>query len=256
MSKYDKYANFIKNTQLMLPPNKWYFKSHPDYTYMLEHVFSDLANRYLDIIKNKFSEIYKNNVEFLTEICALNDKYGMTRKTDFKNFMTCSPSNLRYILHSFLILENMKKLNLNDVNVIEIGGGYGGLCFFVNKIAKLFNININSYTIFDLPEASALQNIYLNALNIENVKCYQLNKFDKLFENSFLISNYAYSEIDISLQKEYSNKIINPYVRYGFLTWNCIPLYDFIENSVIEKEIEYPRTGTVDGNLYVRFYPK
>ncbi len=255
MTKYQKYVDFIKNTQLTLPPDKWYFKNNDNYTYMLEHVNSNQGNAYLDIIKNKFSEIYKNNLDFLIEICYLNDKYGNTKKTNFKNFMTCSPSNLRYILHSLLILDHIKEQKLNNVNIIEIGGGYGGLCFFVNKIGKLCNININSYTIFDLPQASALQNIYLNALNIENVNYYQLDKFNKLFKNSFLISNYAYSEIDISLQKEYSNKIINPYTSFGFLAWNNMPVYDFVENSVIEKETEYPLTGNRN-NFYVKFYPK
>ena len=34
---YKKYTNFIKDTQLQLEPEKWYFKSNDNYTYMLEH---------------------------------------------------------------------------------------------------------------------------------------------------------------------------------------------------------------------------
>ena len=51
-------------------------------------------------------------------------------KYNYKDFGTCSPTNLRYIYQSMLILKFMKEKLLNNVNVIEIGGGYGGLCFF------------------------------------------------------------------------------------------------------------------------------
>ena len=149
--------------------------------------------------------------------------------------MTCSPSNLRYLLHSLLILEDMKKYKLNNVDIIEIGGGYGGLCFFIHSIAQLYEININSYTIFDLLEPSLLQEKYLNVLNIEKVDFCQLDNFNNLKNNSFLISNYAFSEISKELQTEYIEKIINPYTTFGFLTWNFISVYDFVENSIIEK---------------------
>ena len=50
----------------------------------------------------------------------------------------------------------MKKYKLNNIDIIEIGG-YGGLCLFIHNIAPLYEININSYTIFDLLEPSLLQ---------------------------------------------------------------------------------------------------
>ena len=206
--------------------------------------------RYLNVIKNNFKTFYESNFNFLQEICDLNDKYGKTNKYQYQNFITCSPSNLRYILHSLLILEDMKKHKINNIDIIEIGGGYGGLCLFINNIAPLYNININSYTIFDLLEASQLQEKYLNALNVKKVHFCQLDNFNNLKNNSFLISNYAFSEISKELQIEYIEKIINPYTTFGFLTWNFIPVYNFIENSIIEKE--YPITGN---NYYVRYYP-
>jgi hypothetical protein len=150
----------------------------------------------------------------------------------------------------------MKKYKLNNVDIIEIGGGYGGLCFFLHKISPLYEININSYSIFDLLEASLLQEKYLKSLNIENVNFHQIENYSNLKKNSFLISNYSFSEISNDLQKIYIEKIINAYTSYGFLAWNSINVYDFIENSIIEKEIEYPQTS--DGsnkNFYVRYYP-
>lgn len=251
---YEKYANFIKNTQLNLEPDDLYFKNSGDYTYMCEHVNNRQGNEYLNFIRSKFSSFYENNLNVLIEKCQLNDKYGKTKKNNFDNFTSCSPSNLRYILHTLLILEDMKKYNLNNIDIIEIGGGYGGLCFFVNSLAPLYNININSYTIFDLLEPSLLQEKYLNALNINNVNFYQLDNFKTLNKNSFLISTYAFSEISMSIQNEYSEKIINPFVKFGFIAWNAISVYEFIKDSTIENETEYPLTGG-HNNRFVRFFP-
>ena len=158
-----------------------------------------------------------------------------------------------------------KEQGLNNIDFIEIGGGYGGLCFFVNKISQLFGITVKSYTIFDLLEPTLLQKMYLNHFQINNTNFYQINDNFVLNKNSFLISNYAYSEISYKLQKEYTDKVLNPYTSHGFLVWNTAGgsaarhptsnelVYDFVQNSVIEKELEYPQTGV--SNYYVRFRP-
>lgn len=249
---YYKYQEAIK-TQLTLNPEEWNFKNNRNYMQILEHVGPSQGQQYLNIIKEKFKTLYESNFDTLKKICELNDKYGKTNKHQYKNFMTCSPTNLRYILQTLLILEDMKKYKLNNVDIIEIGGGYGGLCFFMYNLAALYEININSYTIFDLLEASRLQEKYLNALNIKNVQLCQLDSFNNLKNNSFLISNYAFSEITKELQIKYIEKIINPYTIFGFLAWNMIPVYDFVKNSIIEKEQEYPLTSPI--NYYVRYYP-
>ena len=151
----------------------------------------------------------------------------------------------------------MKKQKLNNIDIIEIGGGYGGLAFFMSKMSKLFNIKINSYTIFDLPDASKLQKVYLEALHLtNNMNFYQVNNFKNLKENSFLISNYALTELSMILQKEYKDKILNPYVSYGFLVWSFIPIYDFIDNKIISSELEVPDTSNNNTNHYVTFVPK
>ena len=249
MSLYSKYQDAIK-LQLILNKEEWNFKSDEDYTFVLEHVGCDHGHIYLHAIKNKFQQFYELNFEFLKKICCLNDKYGKSKKFQIDNFMTCSPTNIRYLFQTLYILEDMKKYKLNNIDIIEIGGGYGGLCFFIHSIAPLYDININSYTIFDLLEASLLQEKYLNALNIEKVQFYQLDNFNNLKNNSFLISNYAFSEFPKELQIEYTEKIINPYTIFGFLAWNFIPVYNFVDNSIIKIEKD-----DLLYDLYVRYYP-
>lgn len=247
-----KYRNCIK-TQLNLKPEEWNFKNHPDYTRILEHCRGWHAEQYFNVIIKNFKTFYESNIDNIKNFCELNDKYGKTNKYHLKKFMTCSPSNLRYLLHSLLFLEDMKKHKLNNIDIIEIGGGYGGLCFFIYNIAPLYEININSYTIFDLLEPSLLQKKYLNALNIKKVNCYQIDNFENLKNDSILISNYALTELSQKQQTEYINKIINPYTTFGFITWNGCPVYNFVKNSIITKEEEYPLTSR--NNYYVRYYP-
>ena len=165
MFNYRLYEKTIfKN--LLLDKDDWYFKSDKSYTEILEHVSFESGLKYLLLIEDKFNVIYTNNKDFIIDICNLNDKYGKTIKQNFKNFCCCSPSNIRYIFHALLILEHMIKTNLNNIDIVEIGGGYGGLCLFLYKLSTLFNITINSYSIFDLNEPMKLQKKYLEIHNV------------------------------------------------------------------------------------------
>jgi hypothetical protein len=152
-----------------------------------------------------------------------------------------------------VILQYMSECQLTQVDIIEIGGGYGGLCFFIYKLAHLFGITVNTYSIFDLPMPLTLQKKYLEALNIHGVQFLHLDNFSTLHQNSFLISNYAFSEISMDIQNKYTAAVLNPYVSYGFLAWNFIDVYAFINNKYILVEDEVPLTAP--GNKYVYIKP-
>ena len=238
---YSLYTNVIQSN-LFLSPNNWTFKSDPAYRDMLEHVSVDLGNQYIKQLQT--SDIYNNNSTFLHSLCYENDKFGQPVKHLHSNYVTCSPTNFRYIYHSFLILEHMQSTQSNDVDVVEIGGGYGGLCFFVYKIAPLFNITIRSYTIYDLPAPMQLQKQYTSLLNVDaNVNS------SVPPTNAFLISNYAFSEINETNRKMYETIVI-PGCTHGFLAWNFIDVYRFTDKPL--KVIpETPLTGS--RNYYVYF---
>jgi len=98
-----------------------------------------------------------------------------------------------------------------------------------------------------------LQKKYLEALNINNVNFLEIDSIKNLKENSFLISNYAFSEISLELQKKYTKEVLNPYTSHGFLVWNFINIYKFINDKNITIENEYPFTSSI--NKYVYFKP-
>lgn len=222
------------------------FKSDNDYRTVLEHVSPLEGSKYLDLI-NSSTDITLSEVE---EFCKLNDSIGNPIKNQYAEVL-CSPSNLRYIFHAFLVLRHMKSLNRNNLDIVEVGGGYGGLCLAIHTFAKKYNIAINSYTIIDLAEANVVQKMFLQKAQPSlKVEWADANTFGSSIEksNMFLISNYCFSE----LCKEYQEKYIEtlfPKVSNGFMAWNGIPIYDF--GFDIRYEEEYPKTG--EFNLYVYF---
>ena len=255
MSIYDRFTKYL-SLIINQPIETINFKSNPSFTYMLEHVSEQLGNEIIKAIRQDviFKEIIEKHKEYIVELCRLNDSVGNPIKYNFNNFAVCSPSNIRYIFHSFLILRYISENNFNNLNIIEIGGGYGGLCFFIHNLSKLFNIKISSYTIFDLKEPSQLQSKYLNFLNLGNVRCVTISNYEesKISNDSFLISTYSFSEISLKNQNEYTNKILNNHVSHGFIAWNEIPVYEFIENKKIVVEDEVPRS-TFKHNCFVKF---
>jgi hypothetical protein len=245
---YNSYISYIN--YILLNDSISNFKSNPNYTPILEHVSETAGIEYLNYIEQ--TSIPK---DMILKFCELNDKIGNPIKSKIKYLYT-SPTNLRYILHAHLILTHIKSLNLNNLNIVEVGGGYGGLCLAIYYFSKFYNVSIEKYNIIDLNSVIKLQKKYLTTLefeNINNVNFIDSNTFggtiDK--ENLFLISNYCFSELSYALQKKYI-EILFPKVSHGFMAWNFIPLYNFGFEE-IRFQIEYPNTSGNENNKYVYF---
>ena len=122
---YDTYGDFCKE-QASLNPVEWCFKSHPNFTYMTEHVNEIQGHNYFTQIGIEFGNFFMQNQNYLLKCIDENDKYGKTIKHDYPNFISCSSTNMRYIYQSLKICEYIKTLKLNEIDIIEIGAGYGG----------------------------------------------------------------------------------------------------------------------------------
>jgi putative sugar O-methyltransferase len=244
---YDAYSDYVRS---ICNANDFsVFKSNPNYTYMLEHVLKEQGKNYLDCIFSLTSITKEEVIEF----CSLNDAIGNPNKETYEELNFCvSPTSLRYIFHAHLILTHMKNINESHANIIELGGGYGGLCLSVYHFASKYGVSINSYTICDLPSIIRLQKIYINTINpARNVEFVDATTFGMNIEyrNMFLISNYCFSEISRENQNSYI-KWLFPKISHGFMAWNAIHVYDF--GFTIREEPEIPNTGG-DMNRYIYF---
>jgi hypothetical protein len=241
---YSSYVNYIEN--ITGTKNLVNFKTNPNYTWVLEHVSPSQGFEYLQQIRQKTS-LTENEIR---EFCALNDSVGNPNKSYF-GFMDASPSSLRYTLHAHLILTHLKSLHLPSNDIVEIGGGYGGLALAIYHYAKHYDVSINSYTIIDLPSITKLQDLYISSvMPSANVTTVDATTFGASIskDNLFLISNYCYSEISRDFQEKYRVTLF-PKVTHGFITWNMIPIYNF--GFSFRDEEEYPKTGQY--NRYVYF---
>jgi hypothetical protein len=244
---YSKYQQLISS--LCEYGNIDNFKSYQEYTEVLEHVNPGLGQEYLDLIfeKTKFS------VEEIKEFCNKNDSVGNPKMIQY-SIGVVSPSSLRYIFHTHLILEHIQNLGNKEVSICEIGGGYGGLYMCINHFAPKYDITINKYTIVDLNEPLRLTEMFLQKQNIKCPSFSPAEEFGKNIkeDNMFLISNYCFSEISPEYQAEYVTHLF-PKIKHGFLTWNCINIYDFGFEYIAEPEYPMSSYDVIMKNSYVRF---
>lgn len=54
-----------------------------------------------------------------------------------------------------------------ELNIIEIGGGYGGLCYWMHRLLRT---RINRYVVVDLPEGNLVQAYFLSSLETKELQ--------------------------------------------------------------------------------------
>lgn len=243
MIQYDTYRNFLN--EITTANDLRFFKSNPSYMEILEHVSQDHGEHYLKLILGNTNILLKD----ITEFCKLNDAQGNPKKFQYGELLT-SATSLRYIWHAHLILTHFKSFNDSHYNIVEVGGGYGGLCLAIHFFSHKYYISIQSYTIIDLEEAGRLQKLYLTNLKVPfQFQILVSDTFGKEVQgtDNYLISNYCFSEINKEFQDEY-RKFLFPKVKHGFLAWNMIPLYDIGFKVDIQEEV--PKTGIFNKFVY------
>lgn len=244
-STYTSYYDYV--SKITAESDLSSFKSNDAYRGTLEHVSFEQGVEYLKLIRS--STPLKD--EAIVNFCKENDRIGNSIKYDY-GFITTSPSNLRYLFHSHLILNHISSLKLENLNIVEVGGGYGGLCLAISQLGKYYDVVINNYNIIDLPAIGTLQSKYLelHTLNfiVNTYSAFNYGEEITSNNNTFLISNYCFSEIASEHQLKYINNLF-PKIQHGFFAWNHIPVYNF--GFKYDVEDEYPLTGQF--NKYVYF---
>lgn len=215
------------------------FKNNPIYNAILEHVSYELGMEYYNLIRENFSlddTIFKKFME--------NDIIGNPKKFKYENIFI-SPTTLRYI---YTGLDICKKINIENMNIVEIGGGYGGQYKILYDIQEIIGKSFKKYTIVDLPNVIKLQKRYLTKLgymknNINFVNFYELEKC----EYDLCVSNYGFGEFTKNIQDIYVDKIISR-VNHYYIIYNTETIHDFLLN--VPYEIENPKTGPFNKLFY------
>jgi len=259
------YSEYQKTVDKVLNTNSLNFKTNKSYNAILEHVTYEQGGIYMSLIMKIISDEFKEiTFEDINDYLLLNDKYGNPKKETFiynDKQVICSPTSLRYVLHSFLILKHLKSEKASKI--VEVGCGYGGLFLAINHFSKIQNIEIDKYYFIDLPEVCDLINKYLELhqtnINIPYSTYLAYNYgLDINDEGLFFISNYCFTEIEEMHRNNYIKHLL-PKVLNGFITWQTIFNVPISTVNTIGKNIksiveESPQTASVTHkNYYVYF---
>ena len=219
------------------------FKRNPAYRHVLEHVSYEEGSKYLDEIDLDYS----SKLDEIKE----NDTLGDPITCDYKGIGFISPTTVRYLKNTSDIVN---KFGTSFNSIVEIGGGYGGLC----KVMSSF-IDFNNYLLLDLEECNLLSRKYLSHFDLPTLS-HRAEEIDEIDENfDLLISNYALSECDRETQMMYIEKFVkksnnfyimhnNFHADHGNMSYN-----EFIDIMADTHDIEYYAEHGVDENPKVMF---
>lgn len=253
-------------------PREWTFKGDPRYRRILEHVTPEQGAEFYALIEAEFPGLFDDlqTRRLIESMVYLSDTHGMAELAPLPpHGYLGSPSNYRYLYHALLILRHAESLGLKQYHIVEVGGGYGGLAYFINRFVNRFASWPSSHTVIDLPEVAALQAKYAAALDfpLHTVNGLDAEAIDTALlpddgPPRYFVSIYAFSEFDAETRAWYEERVARR-CAHGFLVWNFYqplegvaekrlggPLYPFVD-APLETEPERPNTGP--GNLMVRF---
>jgi putative sugar O-methyltransferase len=183
------------------------FKREEVYRAILEHVTYEDGQRYLD-------QALANRPDYAARLGVFreNDRLGAPHVFDYGEHGSFSPTTLRYAK----VLSDLENLfgTLDGLRIAEIGGGYGGQCFVLSRVA-----HPASYTLIDLDEALALQQRYLSRLDVSDVEFVSPSDLRADRDYDLVISNYAYSELVRPVQRRYMRAVLKRSSR-GYVTYN------------------------------------
>lgn len=195
---------------------------------------------FTDILKSEYPDLWKNIHTYIS-----GDKIGGPNLTTYKG-VTASPVTLRYVKVLGDLLTCFD--SLDDLNIVEIGGGYGGQCKIIQDHCK-----VKSYTLIDLEAPLRLADRWLSTNLVTN---YTLQTPEDLpdIEYDLVISNYAFTEFTDEYQHLYADKILKKCKR-GFIICNFMDGMEKgvpIMNNLLNRKkhhvfSEIPATG--DGNF-------
>ncbi len=189
------------------------FRRNPGYTTVLEHVSEAQGRNYLNLLSpagRAFACIAE---------AAKNDAIGNPVTMRLDSGLVISPTTLRYLK----VADDIETLfgSLDGADVVEIGVGYGGQCRVLDSLFK-----IKSYTLVDLRPVLNLAAEFLAHFPLRTtVRFLTMNELEAR-SYSFLLSNYAFTEIKRDVQEIYYRKAFEGTPR-GYITYNDIAPGEF-----------------------------
>lgn len=218
-----------------------FFRSHPAYTYVLDHVPPDLGTRYLVALEDQQSDL-DEWIRCLDGFSSV----GSPATYNFKKRGRVAPTIFRYLKvasdlnHFFGPLEKLR--------ISEIGVGWGGQAWALHNTS-----GARSFVMYDLEPVNLLVRKMLS--KVKNMSA-ELEFVDGLSDfppkaSDLVISNYAFSELNRANQERYLNRVLLQSPR-GYITWNDMSEDGYtvteLQNSIPGLHIVDEAPSSAEGN--------
>lgn len=219
------------------------FRSLPEYWPILECGCEAESASYL--LKNGSQQ----TLQKLDAIRKL-EKYGNPVTHNLSGVGRFSGTTLRYIVIGDHI-GNLFDLPKNPT-IAEIGAGFGGQCYVLSQLTPF-----SKYYIYDLPEVEGLIGKMMKTMSVSNVELMGLNDLLPEEKVDLVISNYAFSECDLSTQLSYFERVMQKGVR-GYVIFNLAggfehlsscEFYQMLDEHGMNPQVLDEPVFTYDGNL-------
>jgi putative sugar O-methyltransferase len=193
------------------------FKKDDRYRTILEGAPKQFSDYYIQRINtHNEKDLFYQNLDCFKE----NDNLGNPDVYEEEGIGLISPSTLKFASNCLDIISFLKQFgNLDNIkNVVEIGGGYGGLCLLLSNFIKF-----DSYTLVDLPDATNLANRYLSSFEkvYSKVNFIPCNNLDQIKGKEFdlCIAVNSLSECNIDTQLNYFDQFVSK-SNYSYIVRN------------------------------------
>ena len=223
------------------------FKRDPFYSLLYQGYSFEEGLSFLHAIENHSPSLITH-----FDVLRTNDEMGNPRIYDYGKYGLFSPTTLRHIQIAGRIRAHVGGAH----HIIQIGGGYGGLCKILHALSLW-----ESYTIVDLPEHLALARKVLEKEGIKNVRFLNLDAIPLDAEYDLVISDLSFSEFSRRFQKIFIDRIL-VHARSGYILGHVFPkhfgvepftpdeLKEYLEKKKNHIEMQYSKTERADYHLF------
>lgn len=205
---------------------------------------ADQVKRTIEYVDQYASEEYK---KWFLKNYRMFDKFGMPFKYESKVSKECIRISPNSALNLWVLMDLTELFDANKMqSVVEIGGGYGGLCSIVLTYYKE-----SLYEVIDLPEVNQLQKRYLQNCvgtdnNVTTTSCFECKEIDK---DVMLISNYAFTELSRDIQDIYFENVLS-HAKSGYMICDNISNADEKLRGYSFEELRNKIPGSVAFTAY------
>lgn len=170
----------------------------------------------------------------IDDIVTACDSIGNAVINASQSGIEASASTLRHIAYACLALASGAR------SFVEVGSGFGGFAFVLDRVASVLGYTVKSFTVCDIAAAQPLQASYLAHVKIPNINFIALenNGADFVASADMMYSAYALSELP---NKAELIANILPKCQMLFWIWSS-PDHQGIPADATSV-LEYPPTG-------------